>query len=44
MSNNENGYIRGFFGKKKICVTPLQEKNKNEFYHVLGMIPQAILV
>lgn len=36
MSNNENGYIRGFFGKKKICVTPLQEKNKNEFYHVAG--------
>lgn len=36
MSNNKNDFIRGFFGKKKVCVTPLQEKNNNDFYHVTG--------
>lgn len=34
MNHNKNEYIRGFFGKKKVCMTPLHDKDKNDFHHV----------
>lgn len=36
MSINKYEHIRGFFGKRKVCVTPLQEINKNDHCHVIG--------
>lgn len=36
MSNNKKEYIRGFFGKKKVCEAPLQEKKDTDHYYVTG--------